>query len=229
MQVGSSRIDERLAAAEDALGAGRGLKGTGFWGVVADVKRDPALAERYGERIASIDRTAFENWALFTVPVVPGTVLMILGTVVSLALVALSYAVTGQLAKVVVFYIGLGIVLVTTHGLGHLAVGRGFGMRFTHWFIGEITQPQPGVKVDYASYLRTPARRRAWMHAAGALTTKAIPFLLIGAAIAADLPVWAVWGLPVIGLATIVTDVLWSTDKSDWKKFKREMEFAQGS
>jgi hypothetical protein len=101
------------------------------------------------------------------------------------------------------------------------------GMRFTHWFIGKISQPQPGVKVDYSTYLRTPASRRAWMHASGAITTKVTPFALIGAAVAADLPSWAVWGVPVVGVAAIVTDILWSTKHSDWMKFRREMEFAQ--
>jgi hypothetical protein len=65
------------------------------------------------------------------------------------------------------------------------------------------------------------------MHASGAIATKIIPFALIGAAIAADLPAWAVWGLAVIGIASIVTDVLWSTRSSDWKRFKREMRLAQ--
>jgi hypothetical protein len=128
---------------------------------------------------------------------------------------------------VAVFYLGLGALLTTTHGLAHLLVGRLAGIRFSHWFIGELKRPQPGVKVDYATYLRASTPVRAWMHASGAIATKIIPFALIGAAIAADLPAWAVWGLAVIGIASIVTDVLWSTRSSDWKRFKREMRLAQ--
>jgi hypothetical protein len=101
------------------------------------------------------------------------------------------------------------------------------GIDFTHWFIGTIVRPQPGVKVDYSSYLRTPAMARAWMHASGAIVTKAIPVLLLGAAVAAGLPSWAIWGLVVISVATIATDVLWSTKSSDWMKFRRERRFAQ--
>jgi hypothetical protein len=67
------------------------------------------------------------------------------------------------------------------------------------------------------------------MHASGAIVTKTLPFLLIGAAIAADLPVWVVWLLAGFGVATIATDVLWSTKASDWKKFRREMRFSQES
>jgi hypothetical protein len=66
------------------------------------------------------------------------------------------------------------------------------------------------------------------MHASGAIVTKLMPFLLLGAASAADLPVWALWGLVVVGAAALATDVVWSTRKSDWKKYRREMAIAQG-
>src|SRR5439155_23826878 len=46
--------------------------------------------------------------------------------------------------------------------------GVAAGIRFIGWFLDGPTRLQPGLKIDYASYLRTPARRRAWMHAAGA-------------------------------------------------------------
>ena len=71
------------------------------------------------------------------------------------------------------------------------------------------------------------ARRRAWMHAAGALTTKAIPFALLPAALAADLPGWVPWLLGAAGAVMVATDLLWSTRASDWKKFRREMRYAR--
>ncbi len=45
-------------------------------------------------------------------------------------------------------------------------------MRVIYWFVGTIRRPQPGVKVDYASYLRAPPRQRAWMHASGAIVVE---------------------------------------------------------
>ncbi len=39
-------IEGSLQRAEHALHAGEGLKGTGFWRAVGEVRRDPALAER---------------------------------------------------------------------------------------------------------------------------------------------------------------------------------------
>jgi len=228
MSVTSTSVEESLDRAQAALTAGGGLSGTGFWSAVATVKRYPELAERFADRIAEIDEKAFRQWVLLTIPLGLGTTLAVAASLIGIFLVGLAYALDGFLA-VLVFYAGFVALLASTHGLGHLVVGWAVGIRFTCWFVAKLTQPQPGVKVDYASYLRTNPRGRAWMHASGAIVTKAVPFLLIGAAIAADLPAWAVWILPVIGVATILTDVFWSTAKSDWKKFQREMSFAQAS
>ncbi len=223
-----SSVETALARAEEAVEAGRGLEKTGFWSAVARVKENPELAERYADRMAEIDQRAFRNWVLLTVPLWLGTALMLACTALGLGLIWWAYALDGW-GAVVAFYSGLGSLLVATHGLAHLLVGTMVGIGFTSWFIGSITRPQPGVKVDYASYLRTRPERRAWMHASGAIVTKLTPFALLGAAIAADLPIWAVWGVVGVGVLAIVTDILWSTQSSDWKRFRREMEFAQGS
>ena len=221
----SPGIEAALAAAEAKVSDGGGLDGTGFWSAVSRVKGNLELAERYGARIAAIDRSAFRSWAVLVVPIVPGTILALLVTAGGLALIGWSYSLEGT-SGVLAFAVGFGVVWVTTHGLGHLLVGRLLGIRFTDWFIGTLKRPQPGVKVDYESYLRAPATSRAWMHAAGAIVSKLVPFALVGAALAADLPIWVVWGLVGFGVVSVITDVLWSTKSSDWKKFKREMSLA---
>lgn len=228
MCVASTAIEESLAKAESAVDAGDGLSGTGFWGAISEVKRRPELVDRYADRMAAVDAKALRNWAFLVIPLWLGTSVALLATLGGLGLIWWAYSLD-DLAAVAVFLIGTGVLLGATHGLGHLLVGRLMGMRFLFWFVGKISQPQPGVKVDYATYLRTPARKRAWMHASGALTTKVIPFLLIGAAVAADLPTWGVLVLLVLGVGQVATDLLWSTKASDWKKFKREKGFAQGS
>ena len=85
----------------------------------------------------------------------------------------------------------------------------------------------PGLKTDYATYLRVPARRRAWFHASGAIATKIAPFLVLAIAPLVDAPGWAVVAVLVLAIFQIVTDVLFSTKVSDWKKFRREMAFAR--
>ncbi|HJS71658.1 MAG TPA: hypothetical protein VJ858_02945 [Acidimicrobiia bacterium] len=220
-------IEESLARAEAALAADESLAGTGFWPAVSAVKRQPELVDRYADRIAAIDTDAHRRRAMLVVPLWLGTTLMILATVAATALVGWAYTLNG-LTAVIVFYLGFGALLVTTHSLGHLLVGSILGIGFQYWFLGKPSFPlQGGVKIDYASYLRARAESRAWMHAAGAIVTKAMPFLLIGAALAAGLPTWAVVLLPIIGVGVIVLDAVWSTKMSDWKKYKREMAFAR--
>ncbi len=213
--------------ARRSVEAGEGLGGTGFWKLVGAIKREPNL-DRFVDDVADIDQKAFRNWAFLTVPLALGTSLMIVGTAVGLGLVALAYQLEGVWSGVWII-LGTGVLLVSTHGLAHLAVGTALGIEFTYWFIGKITQPQPGVKTDYSTYLRTPAKSRAWMHAAGATTTKVIPFLMVGASLAAGVPAWATWALVAGGIVALAADVLWSTKASDWKKFRREMAFAQES
>lgn len=219
-------IENAIANADRALAAGESLKDTGFWSAVASVKTSPELVDRYADRLAVIDSEAFERWALVSIPVGVGTSLMVLGSVVGLALIGFGYSLDGIWA-VLAMYAGFGFLVTTTHGLAHLVVGRLGRIRFTKWFIASVKRPQPGVKIDYASYLRARPRWRAWMHASGALASKTVPFLVAWSAFAAELPAWAGIGLIVIGLGMIVTDILWSATSSDWKKFRREIRFAR--
>jgi hypothetical protein len=223
-----SRVGAILGEAERAVSAGESLRSTGFWKAVAEVKQDPTLIEEHADRIGRIDRAAFKTWALLVIPIWLGNVLAVAATLIGLALVGWSYYLEGTGAAVA-FLGGFGMVLVATHGLAHLVAGSLMGMRFTHWFVGTVRRPTPGVKLDYASYLRAPAFSRAWMHASGAIVTKIMPFAFIGAAVAAGVPDWVTWALVVIGLVSIGTDVLWSTKASDWKKYRREMALAQSS
>ena len=222
-----SEIDAALDAAEAAVDGPEpiALDGTGYWRVVALLKRDRSLLDRYVDRVGTIDQAAFRSWAPIVVPFWPGTILAILGTMSGLVLIGIAYGV-GDPWNGVLFLVGTGALLVATHGLGHLGVGTVLGIRFTVWFAGFRT-PQPGIKIDYATYLRAPARHRAWMHAAGAIVTKAIPFLLIPAALIARVPFWATALLIILGVAQVFTDALWSVKSSDWSKYRREMAIAR--
>jgi hypothetical protein len=217
-------IDDVLAAAEEQIDA-RGtadLRALGFWKAVGAVKRDPDLTDRFADRIGVIDQAVFLAWAPLTIPITVGAVLAVLVTVVGLGLIGM--ASVGEPWSGLFFLAGTAVLLASTHGLGHLVVGRLVGIRFTVWFAG-YRRPQPGVKTDYATYLRAPARSRAWMHASGAIVTKVIPFLLLPVAMWLGIPTWAIIALAALAIAQVVTDVVWSTKASDWAKYKREMRY----
>ena len=220
-------VDTALNATEVqiAFGSVPDLRASGYWGVVNAVKGDPGLVDRFADRVGTIDRVAFDTWARLVIPFWMGTVLAVVGAFLGLALIAASEFVPEW--NGIIFMVGTGILIGTTHGLGHIVVGFAGGIRFQAWFIGG-GRPQPGVKTDYATYLRAAARSRAWMHASGAIVTKAIPFLLIPAALLMPaIPAWVPIALLLLGVVQIVTDVAWSTTSSDWAKYRREMGFAR--
>ncbi len=218
-------IETILNAAEReiALGEAPNLATSGFWPAVADVKADRALIDQFAQRIGSIDRAGFSAWARLVIPIRFGTVLAVIGTLFGISLISASALIT--MWNEIVFLAGTGVLIGATHGLGHLAIGYFGGIRFHAWFIGK-GRPQPGVKTDYATYLSATPRSRAWMHASGAIVTKAIPFVLLPVAIwISTVAAWVPVVLIVLGIAQIITDIAWSTRSSDWAKFKREMKY----
>lgn len=221
-------VTRALAACEAELRAGRtpDLRVLGFWRAVAAVKRHAELVDRYATRIATIDRATFRRRVRITFPVALGVILLDLGLFGGLLLLGIATVVDHPWREVIVL-VAAGALDVTTHGLAHLAVGSIVGIDFTDWFVDLPKRPQPGFKIDYASYLRASPRQRAWMHAAGAIATKLTPFLVIPYAAAIGTDTWAVLALLVLGVVQVPFDLLYSVRASDWKKFRREMRLAR--
>ena len=153
----SLEIDSALNALEVQIAFGNvpGLNGTGYWPAVNAVKRNPDLTDQFADRIGAIDDATFNTWARLVVPMWAGTALAVIGAVLGLALIGASGFVPAW--NGIVFLLGTGVVIGTTHGLGHIVVGTIGGVQFTAWFIGR-GRPQPGVKTDYATYLYATPR-----------------------------------------------------------------------
>ena len=219
-------IDTILNAAEVQIGFGNSpeINGTGFWPAVHAVKGEPELIDQFADRIGAIDKAAFKTWARLVIPIGLGTAIAAVGVLIGLSIISAAAVIPEW--NGVVFLVGTGVLIGTTHGLGHVIIGSIGGIRFSAWFIGR-GRPQPGVKTDYATYLRATPRARAWMHASGAIVTKAIPFLLLPVALAVSaIPAWVSLVLIGLGIVQIVTDVVWSTKSSDWAKYAREQAYA---
>ena len=208
-----------------ASGGQPDLRAIGFWRAVASVKRNRELVTRFADRIAKIDRAVFRKRVRLVFPADLGIAIVVGGLIVDLLILALA-AMVDHPWREVLLLVGAGGLDVVTHGLAHLVVGEIVGISFTDWFIDIPKRPQPGFKIDYASYLRARPRQRAWMHAAGAIATKLTPFIVIPYALAIEAQTWTIVVLAVVGVLQIVSDVLLSVRSSDWKKFRREMRLA---
>ena len=229
----SGGLGAELDRIEAAVEAGdTDLRGLGFWRVVALIKRDDDLIERYADQVGRIDSKAFRAGVRFHVPVWVGIALMLIAVGVGIVAVALALR-AGADSEPDRGTAGVGLVIGAAawaaglHSLAHYLVGRGVGIRFTDLFVAFPPPPLPGLKTDYATYLRASPVARAWMHASGALATKLAPFIALAFAPAARAPGWAMGILLGLGILQIVTDVVFSTKASDWKKVRRELGIAR--
>jgi hypothetical protein len=221
-------IGSELARIQTAVeGGATDLAGLGFWRLVERLKSDPALAGRFADTAGRIDRTAFERRVRPRFPVWFGNA--VLGTGVALGGALLGWAVTCDepVQAAIGLITGAGVLSVSAHDLGHWVAGRLAGIRFTSYFLDGPFRIQPGLKTDYASYLRASPRGRARMHATGALASKAAPFVALAIWPATVAPGWAALAVLGLGLLQIATDLIWSTKKSDWKKYARERRTAR--
>jgi hypothetical protein len=232
----STGLGTELDRIEEAVDRGhQDLRELGFWRVVALIKRDDELIERYADQVGRIDAKAFLGWAPVRLPLWLGNLLLAIGFAIGVAAFLLAVAKGDRSsAGYDATLTGVGLLIATgawdvaLHSPTHLLVGRAFGMRPTGYFLRGPTAP-PGLKFDLASSLRTPPERRAWMHASGAIASKVVPFLVLAltAIVGIDAPGWAIVALWVIAIGQLVTDLLISTRKSDWKKVRREVAVAR--
>lgn len=216
------------------------LSRLGFWRLVRQIKRDPALSQHWAEEVGRIDRAAFERWVRPRFPVWFGNAVLLVGSAVLVAFIPVGVALARDssspeppLPGLMLLVAAVGLA-TTLHDPAHWLVGRLAGIRFDWYFLDGPFRIQPGIKVDYASYLRASPAARAWMHAAGAVASKVAPFAVFAAAYlphraaSYDLfPPWAMWGVLGFGVLQIVTDLWWSTRKSDWMKVRRELGVAR--
>jgi hypothetical protein len=220
-------LREALARIEVAVDGGNGdLRALGFWRLVEGVKRDPAVADRWAEQIGRIDGKAFRTGVPLRAPVWVGNLVLMIGVVAGAACVVVAREASSEVVAGIALVLAGGLWSVSTHGLAHWLVGRLAGIRFSSSFIAGFP-PRPGLKTDYASYLRTDASARAVMHASGAIATKLSPFVALVFWPGTKAPWWAAAALLALGVLQIVTDIMFSVRSSDWKKVKRERAIAR--
>jgi hypothetical protein len=226
-QAQAADIQRDLETIEAAVEAGnRDLRSLGFWPVVGLIKRDRVLIGRCADQVGRIDTRAFRAGVRARVRPWVGIVAMVIVALLGVAGVVLAIEWTGTWAGLAL--LGAGVAWsIGWHVPAHAFVGWLAGIRYTDAFLGGPPPPRPGIKTDYATYLRAEPSVRAWFHASGALATKAAPFVALALWPLTQAPAWAAWGLLVLGVVQIGTDLAFSTKSSDWKKFRRERTLAK--
>ena len=226
-QAAIGQMGRELDRIEAAVAAGdRDLRVLGFWTVVGAIKRDRVAIVQHADQVGRIDTTAFRAGVRTRVRPWVGVVLMLVLSAAGILGVVLAATWTGTWAGLAL--LGAGVAwAIGWHLPAHAFVGWLGGIRYTDAFLGGPPPPRPGIKTDYATYLRAEASMRAWFHASGAIATKLAPFVALALWPATNAPAWSAWALLAIGVLQIVTDVTLSTKSSDWKKFRRERAVAR--
>jgi hypothetical protein len=216
---------ERIESAVDAGTADLGA--LGFWRLVAAIKAEPALSRHWADVAGRIDRKAFEARVRPRFPVWLGNAALLGGAGLGGAAAGLAIATSSQVTAGLALLVAAGAWSVAWHDLAHWVVGRAVGIRFTAYFIGGPFPPRPGLKIDYATYVRADPIARAWMHASGAIVTKLAPFVALAFWPATDAPAWVALGLAALGAFQIATDLAFSTRSGEWRRVRRELAVAR--
>jgi hypothetical protein len=203
------------------------LRSLGLWKLVALVKHDRVLISEHADQIGRIDTKAFHAGVRMRAPVWVGNMVLLAGMGLGVVVVIASFVWSTPVWKGLALVAAGVIWAVAAHSPTHWLVGTMVGIGWTDYFLGGPPPPRPGLKSDYATYLRADPGSRAWMHASGAIATKVAPFVALGFWPASGAPWWAAAGLLAIGAVQIFTDVAFSTKSSDWKKFARERAIAR--
>lgn len=216
-----ARIEAAVAKGESDLGT------LGFWRLVSKVKRDPVLSAHWADAAGRIDRAAFESRVRLRFPTWFGNATLVGATAAGVAAVVIAVQTTSPVVAGLALLFSAADWSASVHGLAHWLAGRAAGIRFTSYFFDRPFPPTPGLKTDYATYLRASPEARAWMHASGAIASKIAPLVALAFWPATVAPAWAAWVIAAYALVLIVFDVLYSVRYSDWKKVRRELRVAR--
>lgn len=200
--------DGLLRKVEEEISKGNyDLKGLGFWKVVAEAKKDSSLVEKFGERIGDVDQKAFKNWAWLTISITLGHLIELVGTLFGLVLLYFGLTDTTTYGGIALVLSSL-VFATTLHPFAHYFIGRLKGIDFTFYFPDGPGLIEPTLKIDYASYLKTPPKDRAMMHLAGPIATSLAPLIvLILGMVFGALP-WAVILVGVVLLVNASTEII---------------------
>jgi hypothetical protein len=230
----SGGLGRELDRIESAVDRGdTDLGRLGFWRIVRLIKLDDEVIERHADQVGRIDAKAFDARFPHRVPLWLGNALLIatiaVGVVAAWAAVlfAVDTSSEGGTTVGVALLVAALAWMVGFHSSTHFVVGRLGGIRFRRYFFALPPPPLPGLKTDYATYVRASPLARAWMHASGAIATKLAPFFALALAPATGAPGWSVVVLLGLGVFQIASDVVFSTKASDWKKVRRELGVAR--
>jgi hypothetical protein len=200
-------IESELDRIEEAVLKGDySLKEMGFWRIVAKVKKEPELIDRFADQIGRIDQAVFKAKTPVSVPLKVGHFIEM--TMTFVVIIVLYFLLSSGIYTGVSLIAGTFVLMGTLHPLAHWIVGRMFGIEFTFYFPDGPALIEPTIKTDYASYLKTAPIKRAIMHATGPVVSTLVIVQSLVVAAVIEAPPWTFWLLLAFLIFNAIFEVL---------------------
>ncbi len=188
MELGKEELMREFARIKEEVDVGHDLDPK-FWRMLAKVKADEELLGEFASVIGAIDRRAFEGKVRLRINAGIGITLLLLWAALAMAPLLFFPATKDILGMRLVF--SSMFMMTLLHDPAHYAVGRLFGIRFTHMFPDGPVKIEPSLKTDYATYLAVPPSKRVLFHLSGPLTTSlVVPSIFFFASLLLDVPAY---------------------------------------
>jgi hypothetical protein len=172
-------IEDILGKLESEFGEGNydAAKKLGFWKVVKAAKKEPTIAQNFGERIGRIDKLLFESKVWTKLDYKLGTMIELVGAL--FGVLFLYYGASSTGIESTIFYVASSLVLMTAlHPLAHSLAAWLFGIRFHFYFLNGPLLIEPTLKVDYSTYVKATPKKRSIFHLAGAINSITVTFIV---------------------------------------------------
>lgn len=172
-------VEKALSRIETEVGKKNysAVKEFGFWKVVKVAKKDPEIAGKFAERIGTIDKLLFESKIWTKLDYRTGTILELIGAVIGLSFLYFGATSTG-IESTMLYFVSAVVFMTALHPIAHSIAGRLFGIGFHFYFLNGPLLIEPTLKVDYSTYVKAPAKKRAIFHLAGAINSVLVTLLV---------------------------------------------------
>ena len=165
--------------------------------------------------------------------------LLVLVVILSALLLVYSSASSDLVVQVVTVLVSMGLVFYASHPLGHFFAARAFGVSTEYFFVGRSDfrklrlrpmslvgglTPTIGTKLKKDELASLSPRRRGYVFGAGVIVSNALVAIQLVYVFVAGFSLPAVLLGTLFLVATLATELLFSTKVGDLGKMRREFE-----
>lgn len=150
----------------------------------------------------------------------------ILGLIIGAIIFYYSF-VTEHIVSIISFLIGAALILVVTHPLAHIFIGRLYGIKIIKAYLGGVAKFEPTVIADFLTYFSAGPKQRRNYHAAGSITTVLTSLIIFLIVLFLSYSFYIKILALIIFIAILLTDVFFSPKYSDWKRARKELKYKE--